>query len=102
MVDHDRLSHSTGQASDFYMACREGDLTRVNRHLKTLTAREINRVEESNNSTALHAAAYFGHADIVKRLLEVGASVYTRNGHGNTAEQEARTTEIKDMFKRYK
>jgi ankyrin repeat protein len=99
MADPNRPSHSTGHTSDFYMACREGDLQKVNRLLKTMTVREVNKIEEANNSTALHAASYFGHPYIVKRLLEVGANVHTRNGHGLTAEQEARTEEIKKLFK---
>jgi ankyrin repeat protein len=100
MADH-RTSKSTGHASEFYMACRQGDLLTVNRYLKTMTTREINRVEESNGSTALHAASFFGHADVVKRLLEVGASIHTHNGYGKTPEQEASTQEIKDLFKGY-
>ncbi|UJR27998.1 hypothetical protein I4U23_009256 [Adineta vaga] len=100
MTNIDRPKHgTTGHASKFYMACREGDLDIVNRLLKTMTTREINHIEESNNSTALHAASYFGHANIVKRLLEVGANVHTRNGYGNTAEQEAKTDEVKELFK---
>ncbi|CAF0826779.1 unnamed protein product [Adineta ricciae] len=102
MADAGRPKQGTGQASEFYMACREGDLYKVNRYLKSMTVREINHVEESNNSTALHAAAYFGHGDVVKRLLEVGANVHTRNGYGNTAEQEAKTAEITEIFKRAK
>jgi len=102
MAEHNRVSHSNGHASEFYLACRNGDLHTVNRYLKTMTTREINQVEESNNSTALHAASFFGHADVVKRLLEVGANVHTRNGHGLTAEQEAHNQEIKDLFKQYK
>lgn len=101
MGDINRSSHSTGNASDFYMACREGDLMRVNRYLKTMTSRDINMIETANNSTALHAASYFGHADVVKRLLEAGGNVHTRNGHGLTAQQEAKTQEIKDLFKNY-
>lgn len=101
MADPSRTSHSTGHASDFYMACRQGDLTTVNRFLKTMTTREVNKVEEANGSTALHAASYFGHTEVVKRLLEIGANVHTHNGYGQTPEQEARTQEIKDLFKQY-
>ena len=101
MAQLPRPSQGTGHASDFYMACRNGDIALVNRYLKTMTAREVNKVEESNGSTALHAASYFGHGDIVKRLLEIGANTHTRNSHGNTAEQEASTQEIKEMFKPY-
>jgi ankyrin repeat protein len=98
-----RPSHGTGgEASSFYMACREGDLEMVNRLLKTMTARDINRIEESNSSTALHAASYYGHADVVKRLLEVGASTHTHNGHGLTPEQEAQKQDVKNVFAQFK
>ena len=103
MADTDRPSKGTGGgASQFYLACREGDLEMVNRLLKTMTARDVNRIEESNNSTALHAASYFGHAAVVKRLLEVGASTHTHNGYGNTAEQEAQQQDVKDVFTQFK
>jgi len=102
MANSNRPSHSTGNASDFYLACRQGDLHKVNRYLKTMTIEDINKVEIANNSTALHAASYFGHTEIVKRLLELGANVHTRNSYGFTAEQEAQTQEIRDLFKHYK
>lgn len=99
MASFNQPSKNITQASDFYLACKSGDLTLVDRYLKTMTARQVNRVEESNNSTALHAASFYGHKDVVKRLLEIGASKHTRNGFGNTPEQEASTPEIKDLFK---
>src|SRR5579871_5192120 len=101
MAEFNRPSQGTGNASDFYKACRDGDLSKVDRLLKTMSVREINQVESSNNSTALHAASYFGHADIVKRLLAVGANIHTHNGHGFTPVQEAKTQEIKDLFEQH-
>ncbi|CAF3403490.1 unnamed protein product [Rotaria sp. Silwood1] len=101
-ADPNRPSNSKGNASDFYMACRQGDLMKVNRLLKTMSTRDVNRIEESNGSTALHAASFFGHANIVKLLLEIGANINTRNGHGLTPEQEATTEEIKDLFEQHK
>ncbi|CAF0885634.1 unnamed protein product [Rotaria sordida] len=102
MANTNRQSNSSGKASDFYMACREGNLMKVNRLLKTMSARDINKVEEANSSTALHAASYFGHAAIVKVLLDIGANTHTHNGHGLIPEQEAKTQEIKDLFEQYK
>ena len=101
MTSANQSSQNITHPSDFYLACKSGDLTLVNRYLKTMTARQVNRVEESNNSTALHAATYYGHKDVVQRLLEIGASNYTRNGYGKTPEQEAPTDEIKKLFKPY-
>ena len=102
MSDSNRQSLGTGNASEFYMACREGDLMKMKRLLKTMTHRDINQIEETNRSTALHAASYFGHPQIVKVLLEAGANMHAYNGHGLTPENEARTQEIRDIFKRYK
>jgi len=98
----DRPPRSTGQASDFYNACRNGDLNKVDRLLKTMTPREINKIEDANNSTALHAASYFGHPEVVKRLLEVGANVRIRNGYGLKAAEEAQTPEVKAIFEQFK
>jgi ankyrin repeat protein len=102
MANADRPPRSTGQASDFYNACRNGELHRVDRLLKTMTNREINKIEDANNSTALHAASYYGRTDVVKRLLEVGANVHTRNGYGLTAEEEAQIPEVKAIFQQFK
>ncbi|CAF2501967.1 unnamed protein product [Rotaria sp. Silwood2] len=102
MAELNRSSNSKGHASEFYLACREGDLMKVNRLLKTMHIREVNQIEDSNNSTALHAASFFGHANVVKALLEIGANIHTHNGHGLTPEQEAHTQEIKDLFKQHK
>ena len=38
-----------------------------------------------NDSTALHLAAAGGHSQVVKALLETGASPTDENGEGNTA-----------------
>ncbi|CAF3371922.1 unnamed protein product [Rotaria socialis] len=92
----------TGKASNFYMACREGNAELVKRLLKTTNVREINQIEESNNSTALHAASYFGHPEVVKILLEHGANTHTHNGHGNIPEQEASNEQVKELFRAYK
>ncbi|CAF1474059.1 unnamed protein product [Adineta steineri] len=101
MTDPSRPPH-TGHASEFYMACREGNIDKVNRYLKTMTKREIDLIEESNRSTALHAASYHGHSEVVKRLLELGASTHTHNGYGYTAEQEAGNQATKDVFAKIK
>jgi ankyrin repeat protein len=102
MTDYPRKTQGTGHASEFYMACRGGDLVMVSRYLKTMSLREVNKVEDSNNSTALHAASFRGHADVVKLLLEGGASTHTLNGHGLTAEQEASNQAVKDVFAQFR
>jgi hypothetical protein len=86
------------KTSDFYWACHEGDVNTVKKLLPKLSSKDIDRIE-SNGSTALHAASYFGNANIVRLLLDRGASTTIRNKHDKTANQEASTDEIKDLFK---
>ncbi|CAF1575754.1 unnamed protein product [Rotaria magnacalcarata] len=95
-------SSGTGKASKFYMACREGNAELVKRILKTMNVGEINKIEESNNSTALHAASYFGHPEVVKILLEHGGNTHTHNGYGNIPEQEATNEQVIELFRAYK
>ncbi len=44
--------------SEFYLACRNGDLDTVQHLLPNMSDEQKNRIE-SNGSTALHAATYF-------------------------------------------
>ncbi|CAF1222620.1 unnamed protein product [Adineta steineri] len=85
--------------SEFYIACRNGDLAAVQRLLPSLTVFDINRMEP-NESTALHAASYYGHHEIVQLLLEAGAIRSTLNMYKMTPADEAATPEIKKLFNR--
>ncbi|CAF4488566.1 unnamed protein product, partial [Didymodactylos carnosus] len=68
--------------------------------LETMTPDEINRIEP-NGSTALHAASFFGHADIVRLILEKpSASRSIRNKYGLTAAEEAKNVQIQELFQR--
>ncbi|CAF1080813.1 unnamed protein product [Rotaria sordida] len=61
---------------------------------------EINKIE-SNGSTALHVACYYGHYDIVKMLLNAGASRSIRNRRYRlTPFEEAHDDEIRRLFYR--
>ena len=53
---------------------------------------------QPNGSTALHAATYFGHVEIVKLLLDQGCCRTTLNRYGKRAYEEARTIEMKELF----
>jgi hypothetical protein len=88
---------ATQKTSDFYWACRNGDVDTVKNILPNLKANDINRVE-SNGSTALHAAAYYGHANVVRLLLAQGANTTIRNKYEKTAKEEASTDEVRSMF----
>ena len=86
-------------ASEFYLACRNGDITKVNQLLSHLTLQEIDHFEP-NGSTALHAATYFGHGEIVRLLLKRGASRRQKNKYNATPADEAKTLEIAQLFNR--
>lgn len=79
--------------SNFYLACCSGDVDKVKRILPTMKLKEISRVE-SNGSTALHAAAGYGHFEIVELLLKYGCSTTTINSDGKTAVQECEDERI--------
>ncbi|CAF1119092.1 unnamed protein product [Didymodactylos carnosus] len=89
------------QSSEFYLSCRNNKIEKVKEYLTTITEDEINRLEP-NGSTALHAASYNGHDDIVRLLLDKGASTTLKNRYGYTAEQEAKTDTIKELFQQRK
>jgi ankyrin repeat protein len=59
-------------------------------------------VTDQTNSTALHIASFTGHIDIVNILLLKGADTRFLNIWGKTAEEEARTPEITQLFKKEK
>jgi hypothetical protein len=84
-------------ASDFYYACRNGLTDVVKQQLPNMTIEEVDRVQ-ANGSTALHAASYYGHIEIVKLLLEKGASRSIQNNHKCLPYDEAKKEEIKKLF----
>lgn len=90
---------ATANVSDFYLACRNGDIDMVKRRLPTIPVKVLNSLE-ANGSTCLHAAAYHGHIDIVRLLLAHGASRRIINRYGCTPLDEAKTQEIADLFPR--
>jgi hypothetical protein len=89
-----------GEASQFYFACRNGDIDTVKQMLPTIPYVQLNHLEP-NGSTALHAATYFGHLDIVRLLLhEYSCRRHLRNLHGCTAYEEAQTDEMRKLYHR--
>ncbi|CAF3410523.1 unnamed protein product [Rotaria socialis] len=94
-----KMTRKNADMSELYSCCRNNDINRVKELVKTLTLNEIDRIEP-NGSTALHVASYYGHTEIVRLLLERGASRSIRNSHGYTPEIESRTHEVKQLFLR--
>ncbi|CAF1358130.1 unnamed protein product [Adineta steineri] len=89
---------TTQKTSNLYWACRNDDIDTVKKILPKLKLTNINLIE-SNGSTALHAASFYGHANIVRLLLQQGAQTDIRNKYDKTAEEEASTDEVRAAFK---
>jgi hypothetical protein len=89
----------SNKCSDFYLACRNNDIEEFKKLFKTITLDEIDRLEP-NGSTALHAACYNGHEEIVKLLLEAGADRAVLNKFQYLPFDEAKNDEIKTLFLR--
>jgi hypothetical protein len=89
------------ECSEFYKACRNNVANVVEILLLDMELEELNRIEP-NGSTALHAACYYGHTEIVKLLLTAHADRSVMNIYQCTPYDEAHSDEIKDLFERVK
>lgn len=88
---------SQRQLSQFYIACRCGNFDKVQEYLYQLSLFALNQFEP-NGSTALHAAAFFGHQEIVRILIAHGGILtILRNRHNLTPAEEA-NDEIRELL----
>jgi hypothetical protein len=87
------------KCSDFYLACRYNKIEEVEKLLENIRRDEIDRIEP-NGSTALHAAAFHGHREIVKLLLEAGADRAIKNKYNCLPFDEAADDATKENFLR--
>uniref|UniRef100_UPI00358E28FC ankyrin-3-like isoform X3 n=1 Tax=Myxine glutinosa TaxID=7769 RepID=UPI00358E28FC len=72
----------TDASASFLRAARNGNLERIQEHLKS--GMEINTCNQ-NGLNALHLASKEGHVDVVKELLNHEASIDAATKKGNTA-----------------
>ncbi|CAF1584628.1 unnamed protein product [Rotaria sp. Silwood1] len=99
---NERIHHHFHQVepSPFYCACRNGDLETVRLMLRTISYKDLNRLELYDN-TPLHAASFYGHKEIVRLLLhERNCDRSQRNRYGLTAYEVAKNDEIRQLFHR--
>ncbi|CAF1351190.1 unnamed protein product [Rotaria magnacalcarata] len=85
--------------NQLYYACRNGKIDEVREQLSKMTLAEIDQVQ-ANGSTALHAACYYGHVEIVKLLLKRHASRSVENIYKCVPYDETENEEIKKLFLR--
>ena len=83
--------------SMFYYLCRNVKIDEVRDFLPKMSLEEID-AREANRSTVLHAACYYGHAEIVKFLLERGASRSVEHKFNCLPYDEAENKEVKNDF----
>ncbi|CAF1581065.1 unnamed protein product [Rotaria magnacalcarata] len=105
----DRLDHAsiteinaqdpiTGQTI-LYVAARAGNVVAVQYLIDQEAKPELS---QRTKSTALHVASFYGHADVVRCLLESGVDYRILNVGGQTAEDEAANDDVKQMFSELK
>lgn len=100
-----RMALTPGESSDFYLCYLHGFIEPVRKMLKEAvignkpTLDELSALQ-SNGSTALHAATFNGHLDIVKLLLNHGFNRTILNRYGKQAYEEAQTAEMRNLFNR--
>ncbi|CAF4087502.1 unnamed protein product [Rotaria sordida] len=98
--EHVRQHSRQDEVSQFYFACKNGDIDTVKQILPTIPYDRLNQLEP-NGSTPLHAATYFGHLEIVRLLLhEYGCLRHQQNLSGLTAYEEAQTYEMRQLYHR--
>jgi hypothetical protein len=97
------MRYTRGEASNFYFLCASGKLDEVHQILDAEDCPSIDVLNQlqPNGSTALHAATFYNHLEIVQLLLERSCSRTELNRFGNTAYEEAKTNEMKNVFHRY-
>ena len=81
-------------------ACQSGDLDRVIVLLRTATLADINKADWTTGDTPLHLATSYGHVDIVRLLLEHGATRNILNYEKKIPVDYATNHEMKKLFKR--
>ena len=87
----------TKKCSPFYLACRNNEVGNVKELLETITQEQLDQVEP-NGSTALHAASYQGHVEVVRLLLRGGADRSIQNRYKYLPFDEAANDEIRQLF----
>lgn len=81
-------------------ACQSGDLERVTILLQTATLTDINKADWTTGDTPLHLATSYGHTEIVRLLLDHGATRNILNYQKKIPVHYATTHDMKKLFRR--
>ncbi|CAF1009797.1 unnamed protein product [Didymodactylos carnosus] len=85
---------TTTNHSEFYLLSCD-----VKQYLKLMSIEDVNEIQ-SNDPTALHAAAYYGHLEIIRLLIKYGGDLSIKNKFHKTPHDEAKTEQIKELSER--
>lgn len=94
-----KFKTSETKPSDFYCACRDGDIEYVRTHIDNLSKEEIDKIEP-NGDTALHAATRKEHKEIVQLLIQRQCSRIVMNKDGLMPHEEIKTEDMHNVYKR--
>jgi hypothetical protein len=85
--------------SDFYCACRDGDIDYVREHLTEMSIEDVDKLER-NGDTAVHVATRNEHKEIVQLLVNAECSRTTLNYCGKMPHEEIKTPEMSKIYER--
>jgi len=90
---------SDGSLENIWVAASDGNMQQV----KALIDNGINAVNEQdiNGYSAIHAAASYGHEELIKYLISIGANVNLRDNDGDTPILICEEPEIFLLLKSY-
>ncbi|CAF5102440.1 unnamed protein product, partial [Rotaria sp. Silwood1] len=94
----DAQDPTTGHTT-LYSAARSGNEEAVS--YLTEQGAEADLLQRTK-STALHGASFYGHAGVIRLLLESGASYAVINCYSNVPEKEAANSAVKEIFEELK
>ncbi|CAF5055738.1 unnamed protein product [Rotaria sp. Silwood1] len=94
----DAQDSTTGHTT-LYSAARSGNEEAVS--YLTEQGAEADLLQRTK-STALHGASFYGHAGVIRLLLESGASYAVINCYSNVPEKEAANSAVKEVFEELK
>jgi hypothetical protein len=94
-----KKTYTQSKASDFYFACRDGNIDYVREHLQQMSIEDIDKLE-ANGDTALHVATRNEHREIVQLLVNAGCSRTTLNYDGKLAHEEIQSPEMRKIYQR--
>ena len=94
-----RKRYTQSEPSDFYCACKDGDIDYIKEHLPQMSIEDMDKLE-ANGDTALHVATRNDHKEIVQLLINTECSKTTLNCFGKMPYEESKSPQMKNIYER--